>query len=73
MMLTKGLQQEIRSQLDAMRQLVPMQLEIYEEFAKLQKAYYDELVKAGFTKEEALHIVTVQGVGANGQPSNKQA
>ena len=71
MRLTKELQQEMRSQLDTMKQLVPMQLQIYKGFAKLQKAYYDELVKVGFTKEEALHIVTVQGVGANGQPSNK--
>ncbi|ARK32152.1 hypothetical protein [Halalkalibacter krulwichiae] len=70
MRVINGTKQEIGSQLDALRQAIPLQLELYSEIAKLHKAYYNELVKAGFSKEEALHIVTVQGVGGNGQPSN---
>ncbi|SDX64397.1 hypothetical protein [Salimicrobium album] len=69
MRLIDGQKQEIGSTIDQLRNAVPMQLEIYKEVAKLHKGYFDSLVEEGFTEEQALHIVTVQGINANGQPT----
>ncbi|SFP09982.1 hypothetical protein [Salibacterium halotolerans] len=69
MRLVNGKKQDIGNQVDAVKEAVPLQMELYVEFAKLQKAYFDELVQAGFSESQALHIVSVQGPLANGQPS----
>ena len=69
MKLVDGNKQEIGSQVDAIKEAAPVQMEMYVEIAKLEKAYYDELVKAGFSENQALHIIAVQGAGANGQPN----
>jgi len=39
------------------------QIEIMAMRAKIDKAYYDSLVQAGFTKEEAMEIVKSKGLG----------
>ena len=69
MKLVNKSKQEIGSEIDAMKAAAPLQIQMYAEIAKLEKKYYDELLKSGFKKDEALHIVAVQGVLANGQPS----
>jgi hypothetical protein len=43
---------------------VPAMIGSYPSIAKMSKAYYNELVKEGFSETQALHIVSSQGVFA---------
>ncbi|ASA22040.1 hypothetical protein [Paenibacillus donghaensis] len=53
---------------DSLMKALPALLGAYVTVAKAHKAYFDELVKAGFSEPQALHIVSIQGVtgGLNG-------
>ncbi|MEB4785106.1 hypothetical protein P5G60_25595 [Paenibacillus jamilae] len=43
---------------------LPAMLGMYGAVAKASKAYFDELVAAGFSETQALHIVSDQGITA---------
>lgn len=40
------------------------ELELYPIIAQCLKAYFDELINQGFTEQQALHIVAIQGINA---------
>lgn len=41
---------------------LPVQLEMYEVVAKCRRKYFEELVKEGFTEEQALDIVKATNI-----------
>ncbi|MHB0864789.1 hypothetical protein ACYCS5_26970 [Paenibacillus sp. SEL3] len=43
---------------------LPSMLGMYGAVAKASKAYFDELVAAGFSEAQAMHIVSTQGITA---------
>lgn len=53
---------------DSLMKALPALLGAYGAVAKAHRAYFTELVNAGFTEGQALHIVATQGVlgGFNG-------
>lgn len=54
-------QAQFEQDLAAMRDAVPMMLETLPYIAKLHKEYYKELIKQGFTPEQALYLVGAHG------------
>ncbi|MED4727008.1 hypothetical protein P9597_02435 [Aneurinibacillus migulanus] len=56
---------------DQLQKNVPAILGAYPTIAQLTKVYYDELVKQGFTKKQALHIVAEQGFTAGYKGGNE--
>jgi hypothetical protein len=48
--------------LSELRRNFSLHMEAFEMRAKLNKAFYDEFVKAGFTSEQALELVKVKGI-----------
>jgi hypothetical protein len=44
-----------------LRRSFSLHMEAFEMRAKLNKAFYDEFIKAGFTPEQALELVKVKG------------
>ncbi|AIQ54546.1 hypothetical protein [Paenibacillus sp. FSL R7-0331] len=57
---------------DSLMKALPALLGAYPSVARALKAYFDELVKVGFSEAQALHIISVQGVmgGLNGGNGN---
>ena len=49
---------------DNIAKIVPTMLGLYPAIAQMTKAYFDALVKEGFSENQALHIVATQGVTA---------
>lgn len=49
---------------DQIAKLSPLMLGLYPSIAKLTRAYFNELIKEGFTEAQALYIVATQGVTA---------
>lgn len=47
---------------ESMMKALPALLGAYGAVAKASKQYFDELVKAGFSEAQALHIVSTQGI-----------
>lgn len=47
------------------------QVEFYRVSAKIQKAFYDELINAGFNEQQALEIVKYQGIAGGGSQSTQ--
>jgi hypothetical protein len=47
---------------DQILRVVPAQLRLYPEYAKMLKAKYDSLVAAGFTEIQALEIVKARPI-----------
>lgn len=54
-------EKELRQMVDMFKATMGAQIEVIKLRAVLNKAIYDEHVKAGFTKEEALELVKVKG------------
>jgi hypothetical protein len=52
---------EMEMMRDQIMKVLPALLGAYSGIAKATKAYYDELVKHGFTEQQALKIVSEQG------------
>lgn len=52
----------LREMMEMMNATWNEQVEIMEMRAKLDKAHFDALVKAGFSKEDALDIIKAKGV-----------
>lgn len=52
---------EYQMMMDQIQKVMPALMGAYPKIAEITKAYYDELVKQGFTESQALHIVTEQG------------
>jgi len=55
---------ELELAADSIAKIQPMMLGLYPAIARLTRAYYNELVKEGFTEAQALHIVSTQGIMA---------
>ena len=49
---------------DNIAKIVPTMLGLYPAIAQMTKAYFDALVKEGFSENQALHIVATQGITA---------
>jgi hypothetical protein len=59
-------QLQIEMAIDHIKKMVPFCQEHAKAVAQIMKAYYDALVDAGFTKEEALQIVIHHGINIGG-------
>lgn len=57
-------QMEYELAMENMLKVLPAMLGMYGAVAKATKAYYDELVAAGFSEAQAMHIVSTQGITA---------
>ncbi|WP_339200390.1 hypothetical protein MKY24_16650 [Paenibacillus sp. FSL P2-0322] len=57
-------QLEYEMAMENMLKVLPAMLGMYGAVAKATKAYYDELIAAGFSEAQALHIVSAQGITA---------
>jgi len=55
---------EMEIAMEQISKMVPAMMGTYPSVAKMMKAYFDELVKAGFSEAQALIIVAMQGVTA---------
>lgn len=55
---------EMEIAMEQIAKIVPAMMGAYPSIAKMMKAYFDELVKEGFSENQALHIVATQGVTA---------
>jgi hypothetical protein len=54
-------QAQFEQDLAAMRDAVPMMLDMLPHIVKLHMEYYKALIKQGFTPEQALYLVGVHG------------
>ena len=54
--------EELKEMLNIIKATMGVQIEWMEVRAKLNKTLYDEHIKAGFSKQDALEIVKVKGV-----------
>jgi hypothetical protein len=59
-------QLQLEMAIDHIKKMVPFCQEHAKAVAKIMKAYYDELVAAGFTNQEALQIVIHHGINIGG-------
>lgn len=55
-------QMELELAIGNIEKILPMMLGTYPTVAKLSRVYYDELIKEGFSEEQALRIVMNQGI-----------
>ncbi|MEC0666314.1 hypothetical protein P8864_10475 [Priestia flexa] len=55
---------------EQLEKAIPAMLGAYPTLAKLTRNYYKELIKEGFTEDQALHIVTHQGING-GMPKGE--
>lgn len=55
---------------DQLIKALPTLMGAYPVISQATKAYFDELKKVGFTQEQALHIVSTQGIMAGIDPNN---
>jgi rRNA processing protein Krr1/Pno1 len=60
-------QLQIEMTIDYVKKMVPFCQEHAKAVSQIMKAYYDELLAAGFTKEEALQIVIHHGIHIGGR------
>lgn len=59
-------QLQLEMAIDQIKKMVPFYQEHAKAVAKILKAYYDELVAAGFTDAQALQIVIHHGINIGG-------
>ncbi|ARF67254.1 hypothetical protein B7C51_04600 [Paenibacillus larvae subsp. pulvifaciens] len=57
-------QMEFELAIESMQKILPMMLGTFPTIAKLSRVYYDELIKEGFSEDQALYIVAEQGIKA---------
>jgi hypothetical protein len=53
---------EFEMMVDEMIRTIPYQIKYHVELSRLYKSRYDSLIKAGFSKNEALAIVKARGI-----------
>ncbi|MBH0171041.1 hypothetical protein [Fictibacillus sp. 18YEL24] len=53
---------EFEMMVDEMIRTIPYQIKYHVELSRLYKSRYDSLVKAGFSKNEALAIIKARGI-----------
>jgi hypothetical protein len=53
---------EFEMMVDEIIRTIPYQIKYHVELSKLYKSRYDSLVKAGFSKNEALAIIKARGI-----------